>query len=85
MENIFVGVNVGLEVEVTAENEGHPRLTRDELIKLARDKYNQYLKATGENKISEAAEAFMDLGETLETLVAGKDLRDGEATSNAKH
>ena len=84
LENIFVGVNVGLEVEVTAENEGQPRLTRDELIKLARDKYNQYLKATGENKISEAAEAFMDLGETLETLVAGKDLRDGEATSNAK-
>ncbi|MBI1922628.1 UPF0182 family protein [Candidatus Poribacteria bacterium] len=72
LQKIF-GVGIGVESPKEAAKEGSATLpTLTELIKLANDNYNQYLKLTGEGKITEAAQALMELEKALKALKAGQ-------------
>jgi len=72
LQKIF-GVGIGVESPKEATKEGSATLpTLTELIKLANDNYNQYLKLTGAGKITEAAQALMELEKALKALKAGE-------------
>ena len=69
LQQIFgVGINVAPKTETTDQIAERPILTLDELTKLANEKYNEYLRLTGESNFVEAAQALSDLGENLKLL-----------------
>jgi uncharacterized membrane protein (UPF0182 family) len=79
LETIF-GVGIGVEApkETSAEGTAEELPTLNELIKLANNNYNQYLKLTGDGKITEAAQALMELEKVLKALKAGQYQQEGE-------
>ena len=69
LQQIFgVGISIAPKTETTGQIVERPILTLDELTKLANEKYNEYLKLTGESNFVEAAQALSDLGENLKLL-----------------
>ena len=69
LQQIFgVGISIAPKTETTGQIVERSILTLDELTKLANEKYNEYLKLTGESNFVEAAQALSDLGENLKLL-----------------
>ena len=70
LKKIF-GVGIGVESATeTAEGTAGALPPLAELIRLANEKYDQYLKLTGEAKVMEAAQEFKELERILRALQA---------------